>query len=88
MLRWLGYSESEEGVTLKWITEDGGVQVEASFSPGELIVEGKLRNGKNLAEAIRAAHYLVGYVSKASARPAPFRRVALMEVFHQPSLPN
>ncbi len=88
MLRWLGYSESEDGITLKWVTEDGGIQIEAKFSPSELLVEGKLRNGKNLADAIRAAHYLMGYVAKASPRPAPFRRVALMQVVYQSSLPN
>jgi len=30
LLRWLGMSENSEGVTLKWITEDGGIQIAAS----------------------------------------------------------
>jgi hypothetical protein len=31
LLRWLGMSENSEGVTLKWITEDGGIQVNANI---------------------------------------------------------
>ena len=69
ILRWLGYSSSPEGVVLKWVTEDGGVQVDASFFAGELIVEGKLFDGRNLAEAIRASHQLLNHVSRIYSRP-------------------
>ncbi len=87
-LRWLGYSEGEDGPTLKWVTEDGGIQVEARFLPDELIVEGKLGDGKSLTEAIRASHQLMGYIARAGPRPAPFRRMALMRVLDSYSLPN
>lgn len=41
-LRWLGYSENDESITLKWITEDGGIQVEVNFSESELSIEAKM----------------------------------------------
>jgi len=63
-LRWLGYSDDEKGIGLKWITEDGGVQVDAIFGGGELTIEGRIREGRNLTDAIKAAHLLVGYISK------------------------
>lgn len=70
ILRWLGYSSGPDGVVLKWVTEDGGVQVDASFFSGELIVEGKLFEGRNLAEAIRAAHQLLAHISRTYSRPS------------------
>jgi hypothetical protein len=87
-LRWLGFSEGDDGLSLKWVTEDGGIQVEARFLSDELIVEGKLHDGKKLTDAIRASHQLMGYIARASARPTPFRRIALMLVQQSYSLPN
>jgi hypothetical protein len=87
-LRWLGYSEGADGVSLKWVTEDGDVQVEARFLSDELLVEGKLRDGKNLTDAIRASHQLMGFIARASAKSAPFRRMALMRVQYSYTLPN
>jgi DNA-binding Lrp family transcriptional regulator len=63
-LRWLGYSDDERGVSMKWVTDDGAIQVDAIFSNGELTIEGRIREGKNLTDAIKAAHQLVGYISK------------------------
>jgi hypothetical protein len=68
-LRWLGYSEEEGGTTMKWVTEDGAVQIDAIFSDGELAIEGNVREGKDLAEAIKASYQLVGYLSR--IHPAP-----------------
>jgi DNA-binding PadR family transcriptional regulator len=64
VLRWLGYSKNDEDVTLKWITEDGGVQVDANFSEGELSIEAKLLREKDLNEALKASYQLMGYISK------------------------
>jgi len=64
VLRWLGYSESREDVTLKWITEDGGVQVNAVFSDNHLSIEAKLLHEKNLNLALKASYQLVGYIAK------------------------
>ena len=63
-LRWLGYSEDEKGTIMKWITEDGSIQVDAIFSGGELTIEGRIKEGKDLTDAIKASHQLVGYISK------------------------
>jgi hypothetical protein len=63
-LRWLGYSDDEKGIGLKWITEDGSIQVDAIFSGAELTIEGRIREGRNLTDAIKAAHLLVGHISK------------------------
>jgi hypothetical protein len=63
-LRWLGYSEDEKGTNMKWVTEDGGIQVDAIFAEGELTIEGRIREGKDLTDAIKASHQLVGYISR------------------------
>lgn len=76
-LRWLGYSKKGHGFVLKWITDDGGIQVDATFSPNALTVEGKLLEGKDLADAIRASHQLVGYVARLYSRPR-MRQVAYL----------
>ncbi len=65
-LRWLGYSEDERGTTMKWVTGDGAVQIDAIFSEGELTIEGNVREGKDLTDAIRASYQLVGHLSRVS----------------------
>lgn len=64
VLRWLGYSENREGISLKWITEDGGIQVNAIFSDNQLIIEAKPLHDKNLNAALRASYQLMGYIAK------------------------
>lgn len=64
MLRWLGYSENKEDITLKWITEDGRVQVNAIFSDNQLSIEAKLLHEKNLSAALKASYQLMGYIAK------------------------
>jgi hypothetical protein len=66
-LRWLGYSEDERGTTMKWVTEDGAVQIDAIFSEGELTIEGNVREGKDLTDAIRASYQLVGHLSRVNS---------------------
>ena len=87
-LRWLGYSEGLDGVSLKWVTEDGGIQVEARFLSDELLVEGKLHDGKNLTDAIRASHQLMGFIARASAKTTSFRKMALMRIQYSYPFPN
>jgi DNA-binding PadR family transcriptional regulator len=74
-LRWLGYSEDEKGTIMKWITEDGSIQVDAIFSRGELTIEGRIKEGKDLTDAIKASHQLMGYISKVYPS-SPSERVA------------
>ena len=63
-LRWLGYSEDGRSTTMKWVTEDGSVQIDAIFSDGELTIEGSVKEGKDLTDAIRASYQLVGHLSR------------------------
>ncbi len=78
-LRWLGYSEDERGTTMKWVTEDGAVQIDAIFSEGELAIEGNVREGKDLTDAIRASYQLVGHLSRVSP-VGPEGRVAFFSM--------
>ena len=86
-LRWLGYSEEEKGTIMKWITEDGSIQVDAIFSSGELTIEGRIKEGKDLTHAIKASHQLVGYISKVYPS-APNQRVAYYAVGESFLAPN
>lgn len=86
-LRWLGHSSTQEEITLKWITEDGGLQIDARFSFDSLTVEGQLLHDRDLADAIRASHQLVGYVAKVYSRSRP-RNVAYFAVGNGYPLPT
>ncbi len=86
-LRWLGYSEDEKGTSMKWITDDGSVQIDAIFSGGELTIEGRIREGKDLTDAIKASHQLVGYISKVYPS-APSQRVAYYSLGDSFVVPN
>lgn len=86
-LRWLGYSEDEKGTDMKWVTEDGSIQVDAIFSDGELTIEGKIRAGKDLTDAIKASHQLVGYISKVYPTPKS-QRVAYYKPYEAFMMPN
>jgi hypothetical protein len=86
-LRWLGYSEDEKGTSMKWITEDGSIQVDAIFSGGELTIEGRIKEGKDLTDAIKASHQLVGYISKVYPS-TPNQRVAYYDLGGSFLIPN
>jgi hypothetical protein len=64
LLRWLGLSENSEGVTLKWITEDGGIQIAASISGITLNIEAKFLSSNNLNLALKAAYQLMTHISR------------------------
>ena len=38
LLRWLGMAENNEGITLKWITEDGDIQIDAKITESQLVI--------------------------------------------------
>ncbi len=80
-LRWVGYSETEEGTTLKWVTENGDVQIDAKFSNGELNVEAKTGEGRTLNDAVRAAHELVGHISRIYSM-SRFRQPPRLQMFN------
>jgi len=64
ILRWLGMSETSEGVTLKWITEDGSIQIAASISGTSLNIDAKFLTSNNLDLALKAAYQLMAHIGK------------------------
>ena len=84
-LRWLGYSENRECITLKWVTEDGGVQINAVFSGNQLSVEAKLLHEKDLNIALEASYRLIGVIAKFYSGRNRIRHVAYFGGF-QPHL--
>ncbi len=85
VLRWLGYSEEEGKITLKWITEDGGVQVDANFSEGLLTIEAKMLREKDMSAAMRASYQLIGHIAKLYSRPVKIRPVAYFGSYFMPA---
>jgi DNA-binding MarR family transcriptional regulator len=75
LLRWLGLAENTEGVSLKWVTEDGDIQIDAKITLNALTIEAKFLRGYNQNLALKAAYQLMTHISKLSAhRHAPVAR--------------
>lgn len=64
VLRWLGCSENKYGITLKWITEDGGTIIAANFQYGQLSIGAKMLWEKDVNVALQASYQLMGYIAK------------------------
>ena len=71
ILRWLGYSETNEGICLKWITDDGGTIISAIFSRDILYIDAKMVSKNDLNTALNASHQLMGYITKLNSRADP-----------------
>jgi DNA-binding MarR family transcriptional regulator len=67
LLRWLGLSENSEGAILKWVTEDGDIQVNAKVTLNSLSIEAKFLHGFNQNLALKAAYQLMTHISKLSS---------------------
>jgi hypothetical protein len=76
LLRWLGLSETNESITLKWITEDGDIQIDAKIAEPELTIEAKFLQHTNLNRALKAAYQLMAYIGKLCSRTPMARHVA------------
>ena len=70
-LRWFGLSKTESSITLKWLTEDGKIQIEALFSDSSLSIAAKLCNGDDdndnkdpNNDAIKMSHQLMEQIIK------------------------
>jgi DNA-binding MarR family transcriptional regulator len=81
VLRWVGYSQRPEGTALKWITEDGGIQIEAIFSEGTLSIEAKPLTEYDLNKALKASYQLVGYITRLYSKPVQLRPIAFLTSF-------
>ena len=64
VLRWLGISEGSQGVTLKWITEDGGIQISANIAGSSLNIDAKFLTNNNLNLALKASYQLMSIIGK------------------------
>jgi DNA-binding transcriptional ArsR family regulator len=80
-LRWLGYAESNEAITLKWITEDGEIQVDAAFSESSLSIDAKMLTEQNLTGALMASYQLMSYISKIYERFGRVQHVSYITFF-------
>jgi predicted transcriptional regulator len=63
-LRWLGYSNTNEHIALKWITKDGEAIITAIFSQGKLCIEAKAVSENDENDALNASYQLMGYITK------------------------
>ena len=79
-MRWVGMSNGDDWVAMKWVTEDGGAIIDAVVSGRELEVEAKLKRESDLPGAIRAAHHIVGRISRLYASPRPGSRPMMMQI--------
>ena len=63
-LRWLGISQNSQGVTLKWVTEDGGIQIAANIQGTALDIEAKFLSSNNLNAALKASYQLMALIGR------------------------
>lgn len=75
LLRWLGSAESDEGVTLKWVTEDGAMQVNANITETALTITAKFLHEKDLNTALTASYQLMSYIGRLCQRKQLIRHV-------------
>jgi DNA-binding Lrp family transcriptional regulator len=90
MLRWLGITENQQSITLKWITEDGGIQIAANIQGTALNIESKFLTSSDLNVALKASYQLMSYIGKLcistqATRPALARSVGFFGDFYMPT---
>jgi DNA-binding transcriptional ArsR family regulator len=83
-MRWVGMTEDEEGLVMKWVSDDGRTLLDAKFTSGQLDVAAKVAGDADLPRAVRAAHQLLERVSKVSESTRSGNRIALMRVDYRP----
>ena len=79
-IRWVGMAEAGDGVVMKWVTDDGTTIVDARFAEGQLDIEAKVASDSDLPKAVRAAHQLVGRISRLYSSPRPGTRMAPLRI--------
>lgn len=88
LLRWFGLSENEKGVALKWVTEDGGIQIDAVIADSVLSIEAKFLRENNLNTALSASYQLMGHISTLCSGSASAKHVGFFgntDVFLMPA---
>ena len=79
-MRWVGMADGEEGFILKWVTDDGSALIDARFSAGQLDIDAKVGKEADLPKAVRAAHQLMGRISRLYSSPRPGAKLSLMRI--------
>ena len=79
-MRWVGMSTSEDGVVMKWVTEDRSALIDDKISAGQLDVEARIKEDEDLKEAVRAAHQLIGRISRLYGSTRPRSKHMLMKI--------
>lgn len=85
-LRWLGYAQNDEGTVLKWIAEEDGVQIDARFTDSYLSIDAKVAEGREVSQAVKAAHQLLGHVSGLYGTPTRRRQHLTSQIAYYPSM--
>jgi hypothetical protein len=85
-LRWLGYTKSGEGIVLKWIAEEDGIQIDARFTDSYLSIDAKVGEGREVSQAVKAAHQLLGHVSGLYGTPTRRRQHLASQIAYYPSM--
>ena len=76
LLRWMGISEGSHGITLKWITEDGGIQIAANIQGTSLNIEAKFLTNNDLNLALKASYQLMANIGRLCQGSHAARNVA------------
>ena len=80
-LRWLGYSQTDEGLVLKWITEEDNIQIDAKFTENYLGIDAKVGEEKDVSQAVKASHQLMGHISRLYSGPRRGRNLLTSVAF-------
>jgi len=62
--RWLGYSQDGERFSMRWISEDGQLQIQARIGQGKITIATTSPAGKPEADSVAAAYQLFEHISK------------------------
>jgi DNA-binding MarR family transcriptional regulator len=79
-MRWVGVADGEDGLVLKWVTDDGSALIDAKFSGGQLDIDAKIAKETDLPKAVRAAHQLMGRISRLYRSPRPGASVGMLRI--------
>jgi len=79
-IRWVGMAETEEGLVLKWVTEDGSATIDARISASQLDIDARVERDSDLPKAVRAAHQLMGRISRLYGSTRPGAKLALLRI--------
>jgi DNA-binding transcriptional ArsR family regulator len=79
-IRWVGMADGEDGLVMKWVTDDGSALIDAKFSAGQLDIDAKVAKESDLPKAVRAAHQLMGRISRLYSSPRPGAKLALTRI--------